>query len=112
MQKLSTKILRRNRSRVRGTSKRPRLLVFRSLKYTYAHIIDDQTHKVLFGVNEKTMKGLKGTKTKRAKEVGKALAKKAVEKGISACVFDRRGYKYHGRVKAVADGAREGGLQL
>lgn len=109
---MSTKVLRRNRSRVLGTKERPRLLVYRSLKHTYAQIIDDQNRKVLLGVNEKTLKGVKGTKTERAKEVGKALAKKAVEKGITACVFDRRGYKYHGRVQAVAVGAREGGLQF
>lgn len=95
-----------------GTKERPRLLVFRSLKHTYAQIIDDQNHKVLFGVDESTMKGLKGTKSIRAKEVGKLIAKKAVEKGITACVFDRRGYKYHGRVQAVATGAREGGLSF
>ena len=87
-------------------------MVYRSLRYTYGQLIDDQSHKVLLGVNERKIKGLTGTKSIRALEVGKIIAKKALEKGITACVFDRRGYKYHGRIKALAEGAREGGLKF
>ena len=99
----------RIRSRISGTAERPRLVVFRSLKKNYAQLIDDVTHKVVAAASDSAVKG---AKTERAKQVGIALAKKALEKGVSACVFDRNGYKYHGRVKALADGAREGGLKF
>lgn len=104
---------RRNRirSKVSGTVLRPRLTVFKSLKATYAQLIDDATGTTLAAASDlKTAK--KDNKTARAHKIGVELAKKAVEKGISQCVFDRSGYKYHGRIKAVADGAREGGLKF
>ena len=82
--------------------------MFRSLKFTYAQLIDDASGKTLAAAHD--MKAKKGTKLERAMAVGTELAEKATKAGITTCVFDRNGYKYHGRVKAVADGAREGGL--
>lgn len=99
----------RIRARISGTAARPRLVVFRSLKCNYAQLIDDEAKKVLAYAHDLGMKNA-GKKTERAKKVGLELAKKAATAGVKACVFDRNGYKYHGRVKAVADGAREGGL--
>ncbi|MFA6024161.1 MAG: 50S ribosomal protein L18 [Candidatus Gracilibacteria bacterium] len=101
----------RIRSRVSGVAEKPRLIVFRSLKYTYAQLIDDKTGKTLAAAHDMAAKSKK-TKLERAAEVGKELAEKAEKAGIKTCVFDRNGYKYHGRVKAVADGAREGGLNF
>lgn len=101
----------RIRSKLSGTSERPRLSVFRSLRKNYAELVNDAERKTLVAVSDTTF--LKdGTKTERAKKVGGELAKKALEKGIKSCVFDRRGYKYHGRIKAIAEGAREGGLKF
>ncbi|RJR26397.1 50S ribosomal protein L18 [candidate division WWE3 bacterium] len=101
------------RSNVQGTSERPRLSVFRSNKYIYAQLIDDVSGKVLIDVSPEVKKlHEKKKKVDAAKEVGKLLAEKAKSKKILTAVFDRRGYKYHGRVKNLADGAREGGLQL
>lgn len=94
-----------------GTAERPRLVVTRSLRYNYAQLFDDTARKVLLGMTDKKT-GVKGTKTERAKALGKLLAKQALEKGIKQCIFDRAGYKYHGRVKAIAEGAREGGLRF
>jgi large subunit ribosomal protein L18 len=99
----------RLRNRLAGTSERPRLVVFRSLKHIYAQIVDDTTGRTLMTVSDQ---GAEGTKTARSSEVGKRIAAKAKEVGISRVVFDRAGYKYHGRVKAVADGARESGLEF
>lgn len=98
----------RIRMRVNGTTLRPRLVVYRSLKYTYAQLVDDTTHKTIGQASDCTVKI--GTKTERAKEVGKKIAELAKTKKVDTCVFDRNGYKYHGRVRAVAEGAREGGL--
>lgn len=100
----------RIRSKMEGSSNRPRLVVYRSLKFTYAQLVDDQSRRVLMSLNDQKIK--KGSKVDRSKEVGKALAKKALQAGITACVFDRNGFKYHGRVKAVAEGAREAGLKF
>lgn len=102
----------RIRARMAGTAERPRLVVFRSLKKNYAQLVDDASGKVLAAASDSVVAAKSGTKSQRAKAVGAELAKKALEKGISACVFDRNGYKYHGRVKALADGAREGGLKF
>ena len=99
---------KRIRARVSGTSTTPRLRVFRSNKFIYAQLIDDETSKTIAGTSD--IKIAKGNKTDRAKLVGIEIGKKAMEKKISKAVFDRAGYKYHGRVKALADGAREGGL--
>ena len=107
----------RTRSRVkRLASDRPRLSVFRSGKHIYAQVIDDKTGNTLAAASslDKDLKGsLKtGADTSAAAEVGKLVAKRAAEKGVGEVVFDRGGYKYHGRVKALADGAREGGLSF
>lgn len=100
---------RRVRARISGTAKRPRLVVFRSLAHIEAQLVDDTTGKTLVAVNDRQLK-TKGTKSERATAVGTALAAKAVAAQLSVIVFDRGGYKYHGRVKALADAARAGGL--
>jgi large subunit ribosomal protein L18 len=104
----------RVRKRVSGTAERPRLVVFRSLKHIYAQLVDDDRGVVLLGVSDQT-DGVSvdgAGKVARGKAAGKLLAARAKDKGITAVVFDRAGYRYHGRVKAVADGAREGGLEF
>lgn len=103
---------RRTRMRVRHESTRPRLSVFRSGKHMYAQIIDDASGKTLVSVHDikKDAKGKKKTPLVSAGEVGAAIAEKAREKNIAEVVFDRGGYRYHGRVKALADAARKGGL--
>lgn len=110
-QKLRARRHIRIRSRVMGTAVRPRISVFRSAKHITAQLIDDMTGKTLAHVSDTEVK-VKGKKTDKALAVGKAIAEKAAALKISAAVFDRSGYRYHGRVKAVADGAREGGLQF
>lgn len=96
-----------------GTSSRPRLCVFRSNQHIYAQLIDDDKAKVLFSVSTKNIKPKKGDKKiDLAKEVGKSIAKKAMENKIENVIFDRGGILFHGRVKALADGAREGGLKF
>jgi large subunit ribosomal protein L18 len=105
------KIKRRIRKKVSGTAQLPRLTVFRSNKQIYAQLIDDSKGETLAAVST-TELGLKGVKIDNSKEVGKKIAEKATEKGILACVFDRNGYLYHGNIKAVAEGAREGGLKF
>jgi len=102
----------RIRKKIKGTPERPRLCVFRSNKEIYAQIIDDVSRKVLASASsmEKALKNFKGTKTEKSIAVGKLIAEKAKQKGIEKVVFDRNGYLYHGRVKALADAAREGGL--
>ncbi len=102
---------RRVRGKVSGTAERPRLAVFRSNLGIYAQLIDDLEGKTIASASWKGLpKSFKGTKTEQANEVGKRLAEAAEKAGIEACVFDRAGYLYHGRVKALAEGAREGGL--
>jgi large subunit ribosomal protein L18 len=106
---------RRVRAKVFGTSTRPRLNVFRSNKGMYIQLIDDTKGNTLVSAHSKEIKikqKNKGGKTEIAYQLGKLLAQKAKEKNITQAVFDRGGYKYHGRVKAVADGAREGGLKI
>ena len=98
------------RSKISGDEKTPRLVVFRSLTAIYAQLIDDNKGVVL--VESSSAKIIKGTKIENAKQVGIDIAKKAVSKKLKTCVFDRGGYLYHGRVKALAEGAREGGLQF
>lgn len=100
----------RVRAKVNGTTERPRLVVYRSLKAIYAKLVDDTSGKTLAEASD--LKGKKGTKTERAKEVGVEIAKKGIEKKVTLCVFDRNGYQYHGRVKALAEAAREGGLKF
>jgi len=101
----------RVRSKILGKTDRPRLVVFRSTKFNYAQLVDDQNHKVIVSSSDLKAK-TKGTKTEKAKQVGMDLAAKALEKKVTEIVFDRNCYKYHGRVKALADGAREGGLKF
>ena len=103
------------RKKISGTPERPRLSVFRSLDNIYAQIIDDTTGETLVAVsslNKEAKEDIKSVKGKinRSKLIGSILAKKALEKDIKQVVFDRGGFRYHGRVKALADGAREGGL--
>jgi large subunit ribosomal protein L18 len=100
----------RVRKKVAGTAERPRLVVFRSDKHIYAQLVDDDAGRTIATVS--SLKVANGKKTEKASEVGKQVAVVAKEKGITRVVFDRGGYKYHGRVKAVADGAREGGLEF
>jgi len=102
---------KRVRAKIKGTAERPRLCVFRTPKHIYAQLIDDEKGKTILSISDaKTAK--KETKVSSANEVGKLIAKKAVEKKITQVVFDRGGYKYHGRIKALADGARKGGLKF
>ena len=104
---------RRIRGKVAGTAERPRLAVFRSNKGVFAQLIDDETGKTIAGASWLGLKkSFKGNKTEQAAEVGKALAETAKKAGIESVVFDRGGYLYHGRVKALAEGAREGGLKF
>ncbi len=116
MDKYKLKTVRRNRrktgirKRVKGTPQRPRLTVFRSLNHIYAQIIDDLDGKTLASAS--TVKGDGGGNVAAAVEVGKQIAKQAKDAGITKVAFDRNGFRYHGRVKALADAAREGGLGL
>jgi large subunit ribosomal protein L18 len=104
----------RVRRKIRGTGERPRLVVYRSLKHIYAHLVDDDRGVVLLGVadNSEKVEASAGGKVARGFAVGVALAGRAKERGITRVVFDRAGYAYHGRVKAVAEGARKGGLEF
>ena len=106
------KIKFRVRKRIIGTSVRPRLSVFRSNTEIYVQLIDDDSAKTLASASskDKDIVAQKGTKSEKSKLVGAAIARKAAELGLKDVVFDRGGYLYHGRVKSVADGAREGGL--
>ena len=107
------KIHRRIRKNLKGTSDRPRLNVYRSNAYIYAQLIDDLSGRTLLSVSS-ISKGVsrEGNKVEQAKEVGRFLAEKALEQKIDTVVFDRGGYLFHGRVKALAEGARSGGLKF
>ena len=100
----------RIRQKMQGTSERPRLNVYRSLNHIYAQVIDDAKGVTVVSASTKASKLKTGGNVAAAKEVGKLVAERAQEKGIKKVVFDRGGYLYHGRVKALADAAREGGL--
>lgn len=108
----------RVRAHIKGTSNRPRLCIFRSNRYIWVQLIDDETGNTLAQATdwEKMSKGkkrtIKETRVLRAERIGEAIAKLAMEKKISAFVFDRGGYAYHGRVKGVAEGARKAGIKL
>jgi large subunit ribosomal protein L18 len=102
----------RIRKKVRGTETRPRLAVFRSLKHIYAQVIDDGGGRTLVSASSRERGLTDGGNRKGAAEVGKLVAGRCREKGIEAVVFDRGGFKYHGRIKALADAAREAGLKL
>jgi large subunit ribosomal protein L18 len=103
---------RRVRGKVAGTAERPRLTVFRSNRGIFAQLVDDESGRTLASAGWTSLGTLDGSKTDQAEAVGKALADAAKKAGIERCVFDRGGYLYHGRVKALAEGAREGGLQF
>lgn len=100
----------RVRKKVSGTAERPRLVIRRSLKHIYAQLVDDTANRTLLTVSSQDIG--EGKKTEKSGEVGKRVAARAKEAGVTRVVFDRAGYRYHGRVKAVADGAREGGLEF
>lgn len=111
----------RVRAKISGAEKRPRVSVFKSLKHISVQLIDDQNGRTLASASDLELKAAKKSaltnsdlkaKVNLAYEVGKLVAKKALEKGINEAVFDKSGFKYHGRIKAVADGAREGGLKF
>ena len=104
----------RVRKKVEGSAVRPRLVVTRSAKNTFAQLIDDTAGNTMASAStlEESIRAAAGDKTAKAKQVGALLAERAAQAGISAAVFDRSGYAYHGRVAALADGAREGGLAL
>ncbi|WP_298903625.1 50S ribosomal protein L18 [uncultured Psychroserpens sp.] len=108
------RIKSRIRKVVSGTEARPRLAVYRSNKEIYAQVVDDVTGKTLAASSsrDKAIASEKGTKTEIAALVGKAVAEKAIKAGINTISFDRGGYQYHGRVKSLAEGAREGGLKF
>ena len=105
-------IHRRIRRKVKGSSERPRLAVYRSLNHIYAQVVDDQHGKTIVSASttEKDLRGSTGGNVDAARRIGKAIAERALEKGISSVVFDRGGYLYHGRIKALTDAAREAGL--
>lgn len=112
----SAKVVRRNRihnkirAKMSGTKTRPRLVVTRTLNYNYAQLIDDESGKTIASFNDLKVKS--GSRMERAAQVGKEIGQKAKEMEIDTCVFDRNGFKYHGRVKALAEGAREAGLKF
>lgn len=117
---MKTKAERRNwrkkriRKKVRGDSQRPRLSVFRSASHIYAQVIDDEAHKTMVAASSLSddMTSDKTSKTEIAKKVGAMVAKKCIELNVKQVVFDRNGFVYHGRIKALADGARESGLEF
>ena len=120
MDKRSIRVSRRARrvkgmrKRIRGTPDRPRMCVFRSLSHIYVQVIDDLAGRTVASASSLDVDGIdrKGGNVDAAKKIGMAVAERAKKAGVSAVVFDRNGFRYHGRVKAVADGAREGGLQF
>ena len=109
----------RQRKRIMGSEERPRLSVFRSVLHVYAQVIDDMTGRTLVSASsrdgslkERFAKPVRGGNIKGAEEVGKAIAERSIEKGIKRVVFDRSGFLYHGRIRAVADAARKAGLEF
>lgn len=103
----------RVRKKIYGTSERPRMTIFRSLKHLYIQIVDDTLGKTLVSVStSKKSETLKGSNVETAKQLGKKIAEKAISSNIKNVIFDRNGYIYHGRVKAIAEAAREGGLEF
>jgi len=105
-------IHRRIRRKVKGSGERPRLAVYRSLNHIYAQVVDDELGKTIVSASttEKDLRGTSGGNLDAARRIGKAIAERALEKGIESVVFDRGGYLYHGRIKALTDAAREAGL--
>jgi large subunit ribosomal protein L18 len=113
-QERRNKIKFKLRKTIKGTTESPRLSVYRSNSEIYAQLVDDSTKKTVLAVGsvEKSIAGAKVNKIEKAKLVGKLIAEKAVANGITSVVFDRNGFLYHGRIKSLADGAREGGLKF
>lgn len=109
-QERRNKIKARIRGKISGTAERPRMSVFRSNKQIYVQLVDDMTGKTLVAASSKGIE--EGTKSEIAAKVGKAIAEKALAAGVAQVVFDRNGYLFHGRVKSLADAAREGGLKF
>jgi large subunit ribosomal protein L18 len=114
MQKITARLLRKNRVRstVSGTAERPRLSVYLSNMHVHAQIIDDTASKTLASSSSSVLKDVKGSLSEKAAAVGKDIAAKAKKAKVTKVVFDRNGRKYHGRLKALADAAREGGLEF
>lgn len=117
IQERRARLKRRIRKKIRGTFECPRLVVFRGLRNAEVQLVDDTIHKTLFSVNSRTIDvgSLKNTRNRKVavgKLLGKVVAEKARERNIKKVVFDRGGYLYHGRIKAIAEGAREGGLEF
>ncbi len=106
------KIKLRIRKKIKGIAEKPRLCIFRSNAEIYAQVINDQNGHTLLSVSSLKNKDIKGTKSEVAKQIGLRVAQSAIDAGIKQVVFDRNGYLYHGRIKALAEGAREGGLQF
>ena len=106
------RIHERIRGRVKGSAERPRLAVFRSVKHIYAQVIDDSLGQTVAAAASNEKDGKNGGNLAGAKAIGKLVAERAQDKGIKSVVFDRGGYQYHGRVKALADAAREAGLKF
>jgi large subunit ribosomal protein L18 len=106
------RIHKRIRQKVRGSGSRPRLAVFRSLKHIYAQVIDDAQGRTLVAASSVEKGGANGGNVAGAKQIGQLIAKRAKEQGIKQVVFDRGGFLYHGRIKALADAAREAGLEF
>ncbi|HBB36612.1 MAG: 50S ribosomal protein L18 [Candidatus Moranbacteria bacterium GW2011_GWC1_45_18] len=107
--RLRKKRARRGRAKILGTTERPRLCIFRSIKYIYVQLIDDEKERTIAAVDSRKIKGGKNN-VETARKIGTEIAKISLAKKIKEVVFDRHGYKYHGKVKALAEGAREGGL--
>ncbi len=108
----SIRRVRRVRALIKGTAERPRLCVKRSLKHIYVQVIDDTQGKTLASVSDRELKDAKQTRLERAAVMGQTIAEKTKAKGVTKVVFDRRDKRYHGLVKAVAEGARQGGLEF
>jgi len=103
---------RRVKAKLFGTAKRPRVAVKRSLKHVHVQAVDDNTAKTIAAATDMELKSKKGSGVEIASQVGELIAKKLMDKKIKTVLFDRKGYKYHGRVKALADGMRSGGLEF
>lgn len=112
LQERRSRRARRVRARILGTSEQPRLAVFRSLRHISAQLIDDVAGKTLLSASDRDLKGLESSPTETAALVGAMIAEKAKERLIATVIFDRRSYHYHGRVKALAEAARKGGLRF
>lgn len=106
------RIRKRIRRKVNGTAERPRLAVFKSLKHIYVQLVDDASGKTIISASTREKDGTAGSNAAAAKAIGALIAKKAKDKGVTRVVFDRGGYLYHGNIKALADAARENGLEF